>query len=225
MKIQLTLEETRIIGCLMEKSVTTPDQYPLTLNALTNACNQKSSRQPIMNLEPRDVQDYCRQLKERHLVIVEEIFRNNSEKYSQRLCNTLLGEYKFNPAEYAIICLLLLRGPQTPGELRSRSGRLHSFDDNQQVVATLVALIERDGGPAVARLVRKAGRQDHEYAHLFAGDVESSPEEATVVRRAPASDSAEEIAQLQNRVSALEKALTDLAERLGEEIDLTRVND
>lgn len=178
-----------------------------------------------MNLEPRDVQDSCRQLKDRHLVVTEEIFRNNSEKYSQRLCNTLLGEYKFNPAEYGIICLLLLRGPQTPGELRSRSGRLHSFDDNQQVVDTLTALMERDGGPAVARLARKAGRQDHEYAHLFAGDVESSPEEVTVVRRAPASDSSEEISQLQNRVSALEKALTDLAERLGEEIDLTQVND
>ena len=209
----------------MEKAVTTPDQYPLTLNALTNACNQKSSRQPIMNLEQGDVQNSCRLLKDRHLVIAEEIFRNNSEKYSQRLCNTLLGEYKFNPGEYAIVCLLLLRGPQTPGELRSRSGRLHSFDDNQQVVDTLKGLMERDGDPAVARLPRKAGRQDHEYAHLFAGDVESSPEEATVARRAPISDRAEEISQLHNRVSILEKALTDLAARLGEEIDLTQIDE
>ncbi len=220
MKIQLSPEEARIIGCLLEKAVTTPDQYPLTLNALTNACNQKSSRQPVMNLEQREVQNNCRQLKERHLVVTEEVFKSNTEKYSQRLCNSLLGDYKFDPAQYAIICLLLLRGPQTPGELRSRSGRLHSFSDNQQVVDTLNSLIEREGGPAVARMARKAGRQDHEYAHLFSGEVESSPAEDIIARRAPASSSSQTISQLENRVNALEQALTDLAERLGEEIDL-----
>ncbi len=223
MNIQLTPEEVRIIGCLMEKAVTTPDQYPLTLNALTNACNQKSSRQPVMNLQQGDVQKNCRQLNEKHLVRIEETFKNNTAKYSQQLCNILLSKYQFNPAEYAIICLLLLRGPQTPGELRSRSGRLHSFEDNQHVVETLNALIEREGGPVIARLARQAGRQDHEYTHLFAGEIESAPEEATTTRRASVPERNQRMDKLENRVKMLEQALTELAERLGEEIDLTQM--
>lgn len=225
MNIQLTPEETRIIGCLMEKAVTTPDQYPLTLNALTNACNQKSSRQPMMNLQPGDVQRTARLLNEKHLVRLEEGFKNNTEKFSQLLCNTLLGECQFDPAEYAIVCLLLLRGPQTPGELRSRSARLNSFEDNNQVVDSLKALMDREGGAVVARLPRRAGRQDHEYVHLFAGDIESAPEEADIVQRTPAaSNRDEQISKLENRVAALENALKDLAERLGEDIDLTQAD-
>lgn len=221
MSIQLTLEETRIIGCLMEKAVTTPDQYPLTLNALTNACNQKSSRQPVMNMQPGDVQRTANQLIENHFLSREEGFKHNTEKYSQRLCNSLLGEYQFNPAEYAIICLLLLRGPQTPGELRSRSGRLCVFEDNQQVTESLKALMEREGGAVVARLPRRSGRQDHEYAHVFSGEIESSPEEPGIIQRAPmASNRDEQMSKLEARVTALENALKDLADRLGEDIDL-----
>jgi uncharacterized protein len=223
MNTELTPEEIRIIGCLMEKAVTTPDQYPLTLNALTNACNQKSSRQPVMSLQPGDVQRNCSQLNNKHLVRIEEGFKHNTEKYAQRLCNTLLGTNQFNPAEYAIVCLLLLRGPQTPGELKSRSGRLHSFESNQEVVETLKALVEREGEPVVARLARQAGRQDHEYTHLFAGDIESVTEEATVAQRVPVSDRDQQMKKLETRVSALEKALTDLAGRLGEEIDLEKI--
>ncbi len=221
----LTPEEARIIGCLMEKSVTTPDQYPLTLNALTNACNQKSSRQPVMNLQSGEVQKNCRQLKDRHLVRIEENFKKNTEKYSQRLCNTELGISQFNPAEYAIICLLLLRGQQTPGELKSRSGRLFSFESNQQVLESLNALMECEGGPVVARLARQAGRQDHEYIHLFAGDIDSVSEDAAITQRVPVSNSNQKISKLETRVAALEKAITDLAERLGEKIDLAQITD
>lgn len=221
--IELNPEEVRIIGCLMEKAVTTPDQYPLTLNALTNACNQKSSRQPVMNLQQGDVQNVVRQLKDKHLARIEEGFKSNTEKYGQRLCNTMMADRQFDPAEYAIICLLLLRGPQTPGELRSRSGRLHNFADNQQVVEALKALMEREGGPIVARLARQAGRQDHEYIHLFAGEIESSPEEIAAAARVPSPNSPQNRDKLEARVSALEKALTDLAARLGEEIDLAPI--
>lgn len=217
----LTPQEVRIIGCLMEKAVTTPDQYPLTANALLNACNQKTNRQPIMNLEQGDVVRSCQQLKEKHLVGIEENFKSGTKKYTHRFCNTLLGTYQFNPAEYAIICLLLLRGPQTPGELRSRSGRLHSFDSNQQVVESLDALMALKEGPVVARLARQAGRQDHQYTHLFAGDIESVAEDATPTPRVSASSSGQQIHQLETRVAALEKALTELAGRLGEEIDLS----
>ncbi|MFP6808029.1 MAG: YceH family protein [Pseudomonadales bacterium] len=222
MNIELSSEEARIIGCLMEKSVTTPDQYPLTLNALTNACNQKSSRDPVMNLNKGDVQRTCRELKDKRLVGLEDSFKNNTEKYEQRFCNTLLGERQFDGAAYALICLLLLRGPHTPGELRSRSGRLHEFADNQAVVDTLQVLMEAEGGAAVARLPRQAGRMDHEYAHLFFGHIESTSEDPVIVQRAPASSRDRQLDDLVARIDVLEDALKKLAEQLGKELDLER---
>ena len=225
----LTPEEVRIIGCLMEKAVTTPDQYPLTANALTNACNQKSSRQPVMSLEQGCVQRVCQQLKDKNLLRIEENFKKNIDKYEHNFCNSLLGKQQFNPAEYAIICLLLLRGPQTPGELRSRSGRLYSFDSNQQVVESLEVLMALAGGPAVSRLARQAGRKDHQYAHLFAGAIESVAEDATVAAR-PSTPStsgnpqhSQQLSTLETRVAVLEKALTEMAGRLGEDIDLAQL--
>lgn len=216
----LTPEEIRVIGCLLEKAVTTPDQYPLTLNALTNACNQKSSRDPVMSLDQGMVERTARQLEEKTL-ISSNPGKSNVTKYTQRLCNTLLSELQFDEAEYAVITLLLLRGAQTPGELRSRSGRLHTFDDNEAVKATLDALMDRDGGPVVARLPRKPGRKDHEYTHLFAGEIASVSEESAVAQRSSgASPKHDRIARLEVRVVKLEQALRDLAERLGEEIDL-----
>ena len=119
----------------MEKSVLTPDQYPLTLNALTNACNQKSSRDPEMSLDQGAVQHAIRELRELHLVQVEENFKSQVEKYNQRLCNTLLSDYQFEPDQFAVMCVLLLRGPRTPGELRANSGRLHTFDDQAYAVS------------------------------------------------------------------------------------------
>ena len=216
-----TPEELRIIGCLMEKAVTTPDQYPLTLNALTNACNQKSSRDPVMSLEQGMVARAARQLEEKALVSSSE-GKSNVMRFTQRLCNTHLSELQFNEAEYAVICLLILRGPQTPGELRARSGRLYAFDGNEEVKAVLKALMEREGGPVVARLPRKSGRKDHEYTHLFAGEIDSVAEETAVAERSSEITQKDaRIDRLETRVSELERALSDLAERLGEEISLT----
>ncbi len=215
-----TPEELRIIGCLMEKAVTTPDQYPLTLNALTNACNQKSSRDPVMSLEQGMVARAARQLEEKALVSSSE-GKGNVMKFTQRLCNTHLSELQFSEAEYAVICLLILRGPQTPGELRTRSGRLYTFDGNDEVKAVLKALMDREGGPVVARLARKPGRKDHEYTHLFAGEIESVDEDSSVVvQSSVTAQKGDRIALLETRVSSLERALADLAQRLGEEIDL-----
>lgn len=185
MNIELTLNETRVLGCLMEKSVTTPDQYPLTLNALVNACNQKSSRDPVLSLEPGDVQHTARQLEERHLLSAKQTRGSRVEKFTQRLCNTPFAEFQFSEAEFAVTCLLLLRGAQTPGELRTRSGRLFSFEDNADVAAVLEGLMGRDDGPFVARLPRKPGRQDSEYVHTFSGPVESAPAEPAVMRHIP----------------------------------------
>ncbi|MGB5353518.1 MAG: DUF480 domain-containing protein, partial [Woeseia sp.] len=133
----LNAEEARIIGCLIEKSIVTPDQYPLSLNGLTNACNQKSGRNPTMALTKGEVQRHARLLDGKNLVRVDENFRSGVEKYSQRLCNTRYSDYHFDDGQLALVCVMLLRGPQTPGELRTHCRRLHAFADNAAVVACL----------------------------------------------------------------------------------------
>ena len=199
----------------MEKSVVTPDQYPLTLNALTNACNQKSSRDPIMSLERNTVQRITRELAARHLVRVDENFKSGVEKYLQRICNTRLSDYQFDTAQFAIICLLLLRGSQTPGELRARSGRLHTFADNTAVVDALTTLIERDDGPLVVMLSRTPGRKDPEYTHLFSGPVDVEVHADQVRATAAAGASARvSVSDLEERVVKLEAEVAALKEQL-----------
>ena len=217
MLLELTDIEARVIGCLIEKSVVTPDQYPLTLNALTNACNQKSSRDPVMSLTPGEVQHTIRDLSAKHLVRVDENFKSRTEKYVQRFCNTRYSDLQFDDAQRAIVCLLLLRGPQTPGELRSRSGRLHTFADNAEVVVALDSLVDREAGPLLVKLPRTAGRKDSEYMHLFCGpiDVEAHAVQATEAR-ATASPARSNVAELEERVSALEAEVARLKEALGE---------
>lgn len=209
----LTANEARVIGCLMEKSVLTPDTYPLTLNALTNACNQKSAREPVMNLDPGVVRATVRSLEEKRLVRVEENFRTQVEKFTQRLCNTPFSEYQLAPAEFAIICVLLLRGPRTPGEIRANSGRLHNFADNAAVVDALRGLMAREGGPLVAELARTPGRRDSEYAHLLSGEPVQS--QATAPRgEVPARPAASSESDLESRVQRLEAAVAELRRRL-----------
>jgi uncharacterized protein YceH (UPF0502 family) len=212
---QLDDKEARVIGCLIEKSITTPDQYPLTLNALTNACNQKSSRDPVMSLTQGEVQHTIRTLEGKHLVRTEENFKSRTEKYSQRFCNTRYSDLQLDSAEVAIVCLLLLRGPQTPGELRSRSGRLHTFADNADVVTALNGLVEREAGPLVVKLPRTMGRKDSEYMHLFGGpvDIEAHVAQASAAR--PAASPRGGVAELTERVERLEAELAELKEQLG----------
>ena len=209
-------KEVRVIGCLIEKSIVTPDQYPLSLNALTNACNQKSSRNPVMALTPGEVQHTVRQLEIRHLVRIEENFKSRTEKYSQRFCNTRYSDLQLTPAELAIICLLLLRGAQTPGELRTRSGRLHTFTDNAEVVVALDGLIAREAGALVVKLPRMPGRKDSEYMHLFCGpvDVDALVAESEASRSA-ATPQRPGVAELAERVERLEADLAALKEQLG----------
>ena len=215
MSPNLTAIEIRIIGCLIEKSVVTPDQYPLTLNALTNACNQKSSRSPVMSLQQGEVQRTIRELESKTLVRVDENFKSRVEKYVQRFCNTRYSDYQFDPPQLAIVCLLLLRGPQTPGELKARSGRLHSFADNAAVVDALKMLIEWQGNPLVVQLPRTPGRQDSEYMHLFAGpiDIEAHARQAQVAASAGPSGRSG-VSELEQRVSNLEAAVAELNEQL-----------
>ncbi|MDJ0759048.1 MAG: DUF480 domain-containing protein [Woeseiaceae bacterium] len=212
-------KQLRVIGCLIEKSIVTSDQYPLTLNALTNACNQKSSRDPVMSLSQGEVQHTIRELEGKHLVRTEENFKSRAEKYVQRFCNTRYSELQFSPAELAVVCLLFLRGAQTPGELKSRSGRLHTFADNAEVVEALNALKNRETGALVVKLPRTPGRKDSEYMHLFSGPIDIDAYAADVQARAPASSSPRrsDIAALTERVDRLEDELAELKKRLGED--------
>lgn len=207
----LSANQARVIGCLMEKSVTTPDQYPLSLNSLTNACNQKSSRNPVMSLAPGAVQHTVRELEDRHLLRVEDNFKRGTEKYSQRFCNTSFSELQFDAPQFAIICLLLLRGPQTPGELRARSGRLHEFADNQAVVESLDALNTLQADPLVVKLPRTPGRKDSEYMHLFSGPVDMTVQAKPVqVSKTADSPALSSIAELEQRLGDLEAEVAEL---------------
>jgi hypothetical protein len=213
--LNLNAHEARVIGCLMEKSVVTPDQYPLTLNALTNACNQKSSRNPVMSLDQGPVERIARDLQAKHLVYAEENFKSGVVKFKQRFCNTQFGDYQFDPPEFAIVCLLLLRGPQTPGELRARSGRLHTFPDNAAVVDALAGLIEREGNPLAVKLPRTPGRKDSEYMHLFSGPIDVAAH-ASQAQAAMATGASERISEsdLAERVSRLEAEVAELKKQL-----------
>jgi uncharacterized protein len=211
----LTTTELRIIGCLMEKSVTTPDQYPLTLNALALACNQKSGRDPVMSLNPGEVQHCVRKLEDQHLVRIEENFSRGVEKYRHRFCNSSYSELQLDSAQYAIVCLLLLRGRQTPGELRARSPRLHVFENNNAVTVSLDQLIEFEPGSLVVKLPRTAGRKDSEFMHLFGGpiDVDALVDSSENRKREPSSTQ-KRIAELELRISQLENENIELKRQL-----------
>src|ERR1700742_1035394 len=171
MNIELTSTEARIIGCLIEKAITTPDQYPLSLNALVNACNQKSNRDPVMDLSEATVQQTLDGLSKKHLVMEKSGFGSRVPKYQHRFCNTEFGNLKLDPQELAIVCELLVRGPQTPGELRTRASRMASFGETTDVEEALSRLANRPDGPYVVRLAREPNRRDARWAHLFSGPV------------------------------------------------------
>ena len=210
MDILLTPFETRVIGSLIEKEIVTPDQYPLSLNALTNACNQKSSRDPVMALEETTVQETVDGLIKKRLVSDKTGFGSRVVKYQQRFCNTDFGDLKFSAQELGIICVLMLRGPQTPGELRTRTERLCKFNDVGEVESVLKHLMEREEGPFVARLPREAGKRESRYAHLFCGDVQMTS--ATEVADVPTTLSNPE----HDRLDAMEKVLQELRRDIDE---------
>jgi uncharacterized protein YceH (UPF0502 family) len=221
MDIDLTALEARIIGCLIEKAITTPDQYPLSLNALTNACNQKSNRDPVLDLNERTVQDTLDALARKHLVMERSGFGSRVPKYQHRFCNTGFGSLEFSPAETAILCELLLRGPQTPGELRARAGRMAEIREVAEIEAALDRLAAREDGPFVVRLAREPGRRESRYAHLFSGAPEGIPDTsasqepsvgAAVRTSAHAHDGPESL--LQDRVSVLERLVEELREEI-----------
>ena len=164
--MKLSIHETRVLGVLMEKGITTPDQYPLSLNGLTTGCNQKTNREPVLSLSEADVQAAIDSLTEKSLVS-EVRFGGRVAKYQHRFSGTEFSAFKFNAQQAGILSLLFLRGPQTPGELRTRANRICEFKDVQETEAALNGLMDVSGGPFVVRLEREPGRRESRYAHLF----------------------------------------------------------
>ena len=202
MRVELDTLEARVIGCLIEKQVTTPDQYPLSLNSLVSACNQKSNREPVMSLDEPTVQRTLDALSRKHLLLERSGFGSRVPKYQHLFCNTEYGTLKFSAQELAVVCELLLRGPQTPGELRSRASRMARFGDVSEIEAVLQALQERESGPLVARLPREPGRRESRYMHLFGGEPvpQAAPDDGPI----PVESSAPGAESLQSRVARLE---------------------
>jgi uncharacterized protein len=216
MNIELSPIEARVIGCLIEKQITTPDQYPLSLNALVNACNQKSNRDPLMSADEPAIQATLDLLIRKHLVIEKSGFGSRVPKYQHRFCNTEFGPLKFTPQELAIVCELLVRGPQTPGELRTRAARMASFSEVGQVETVLESLSSRADGPFVVRLPREPGRRDSRYAHLFSGAVtiRAQPEESITAPSTPSAPTASRLERLEEQVRELKEELKHIRARL-----------
>ena len=217
MKI-LSEVETRVLGSLMEKELTTPDYYPLSLNALVNACNQKSNRDPAMNLNEDAVRQALRSLEKEGLAGPADGMDNRVTKFEHRLQEA----FNFDRREIAILCELLLRGPQTPGELRSRAERMYRFDDLGQVQSTLQRLAQREP-PVVKMLPRQPGTKEARYAHLLSGDVQidvqirvqmQAPEGAAERAVTHSSSDGERIARLENELSTLQSEVASLKQQL-----------
>jgi uncharacterized protein YceH (UPF0502 family) len=227
---ELSALEARVIGSLIEKQVTTPDQYPLSLNALLLACNQKSNRDPILELTERDLQGLVDGLARKHLVLEKSGFGSRVAKYQQRFCNTEFSALQFTPQERAILCELLLRGAQTPGELRSRATRMAEFADVAQLETVLEQLMHHASGACVVRLPREPGRREARVAHLFSGDAAATIAAAgaapAVTSAAPAAPTetpsvgsvhlAARLTTLELQVQELQAELRALRARLGE---------
>src|SRR6202049_2692770 len=202
--------EIRVLGSLVEKELTTPEYYPLSLNALVNACNQKSNRDPVMNLDEAAVREALRTLDKKGLAGAADNMVSRVSKYEHRLQEA----YNFTRHEIAILSELLLRGPQTHGELRSRADRMHKFDDLGIVQSTLQRLMKREP-PLVKVLPRQLGTKEARYAHLLSGDVETKePKAAIPAASASAAMGADRIARLEEQVSSLLSEVAELKQQL-----------
>lgn len=208
MNIELSPVEARVIGCLIEKEVTTPDYYPLTLNSLTTACNQKSNREPVMSLSDAEVQDAVDALIARRLVSDESGFNSRANKFQHRFCNTEFGDLKLSKQEKGIVCCLLLRGAQTPGELRTRTNRLAEFSDVKELESVLEKMASREEGALVVKLPREAGKRESRYMHLFSGEVDI--EALASAAPAPAGNSSSRLDELEQEVASLKAELSEL---------------
>ena len=209
----LTELETRVLGALIEKDVTTPDYYPLSLNALVNACNQKNNRDPVMTLDESTVRDALASLQEKRLAGPASGADSRVTKFEHRLQEV----FNFDRREIAIVCVLLLRGAQTPGELRSRTDRMYHFEALDDIVSTLDRLAHRDP-PLASILPRQPGTKEYRYTHLFSGEPPLSedlnPTRAPSPATTGANSTADRLATLEEEVSRLRHELSEVQQQL-----------
>ena len=212
----LTDTEVRVLGCLVEKQVTTPEYYPLTLNALTLACNQKNNRQPVTSLNETAVMEAVESLREKNLVYIFYGSNSRVPKYKHVMPEIL----HLSQAKLALMCVLMLRGPQTIGELRERGSRLYEFSGLEEAEDTLNSLItkDKDNEPLVARLPRQPGQKEARFAHLLSGelDLEALAEMETAQTAGARHGTAERISQLENQVGSLSEQMKSLREEFAE---------
>lgn len=205
--MELNQIEQRIIGVLLEKEITTPDQYPLSLNSLTTGCNQKSNREPVLELSEAEVLDAVDGLIAKRIMVRDEAVSGRVDKYRHRFCNTEFGDLKFNEQQLAVVCVLLLRGPQTPGELRSRTNRLADFAQVSEVEQVLQDLQQQS---LVQQLPRQPGKRESRYQHLF---ISSTEAELASAGAEPLAES--DLNSLLEEVQQLKQELAKIKQHLG----------
>jgi uncharacterized protein YceH (UPF0502 family) len=209
--IVLNPDEARVLGALVEKDITTPDYYPLSLNALINACNQKNNREPVTNFDEETVRLALRNLSDKRLAGPAGGADGRVTKYEHRLQEV----FNFTRPETAILCVLLLRGPQTPGELRGRTERMHRFEDLDEVLSGLQQLMRREP-PLAKALGRRPGTKEIRYAHLLSGDVEAWEPPAETAYSGSITDENERVAQLEAQVAALHAEVAELRQQMAD---------
>jgi uncharacterized protein YceH (UPF0502 family) len=216
--IRLSAEQCRIIGVMLEKETTTPEQYPLSLNGITIGCNQKSNREPVTSFSESDVQNLVDELVEMNLLMVDHKASARVNKYFHRFCDTEFGHLKFTPQQRAIICVLLLRGPQTPGELRTRTNRLADFTDVSEIETTLQQLQDFSNQTLIKKLEREPGKRESRYVHLFSDTSELDLMTVNTVQTGDVSPNSQ--SSLAQRVVELEKQVAVLSEQVSHLTDL-----
>lgn len=207
--------EARILGSLIEKDITTPDYYPLTLNALTNACNQSSNRDPVVAYSEREVAHGVDLLREKKLAFMFQGAESRVAKFGHRIAES----FELARPQSAVLCVLLLRGPQTPGEIRGRTGRMHEFASLEEVEAALGELIGRTPEALAVKLPRRPGMKEQRYAHLLSGEAQSLAPEAgpAASPEAPGPQGGDErLARLEGEAAALRAEVADLRAQLAE---------
>ncbi|MCU4677146.1 DUF480 domain-containing protein [Catenovulum sp. 2E275] len=217
MKTKLSFEQTRVLGIFLEKEVTTPDQYPLSLNAITTACNQKSNREPVVEFSESQVQNIVDELVQLRL-LSDASSGGRVAKYRHRFYGSEFSAYQFNQQQAAILCVLFLRGPQTPGELRTRTNRLANFTDVAQVESCLNQLAADQNGPFVVKLAREPGKRESRFAHLFSGEVNLAEHKESLAYSASSADNSElaqQVADLTEEVSQLKAEIASIKQSLG----------
>jgi uncharacterized protein YceH (UPF0502 family) len=209
--MHLSPTEARVLGALIEKEITTPEYYPLSLNALVNACNQKNNREPVTSFDEETVRLALRNLSEKNLAGIARGADGRVSKYEHHMQEV----FNFTRRETAIVCVLLLRGPQTPGELRGRGERMHRFEDLDDVLSGLQTLMRREP-PLAKALGRRPGTKEIRYAHLLCGDVEAWEPPADMASSGSLSDDNERVTHLEEEVAALRNEVADLKQQMAE---------